>query len=394
MYNQETYRLGSKRSVIRELFEYGKKRIAEQGAESVFDYSLGNPSIPAPDCVNEAIKNILDTEPSVVTHGYTSAQGDISVRTVIADDIKSKYGINISPDGIYMTCGAAASLTISIKAIVEKDTDEIIVFAPFFPEYSVFVRSGGATPVPVRPDEKFMPDFDDLRNKLNANTRAIIVNSPNNPSGVVYTEEVVKNICALAKEQSEKNGREIIIICDEPYREIVYDGKIVPYIMNYYPHSVVCYSFSKSLSLPGERIGYIAVNPDCVEERTLYYSVCGAGRALGYVCAPSLMQKVIARCLGAKTDVDAYKYNRDLLCSILDETGYSYVKPDGAFYLFIKTPEEDAFSFSERAKEFGLLLVPSDSFGVGGYVRASYCVSTDMIERSADAFRLLIDTYR
>lgn len=386
MYNSESFNLGNVRSVIRELFEYGKSYAETHGKDSLFDFSLGNPSIPAPDCVNDAIKDILDAVPSVEVHGYTSAQGDKRTRTAISDNLNRRFSTELSPDDVYITCGAAASLTITLKAVTERPDDEVIIFVPYFPEYNVFIKAGGAIPVAVCPDENFRPDFDDLRKKITEKTRAVIINSPNNPSGAVYDEKTIKTLCCILTEKSEEFGRKIVLISDEPYREIVYDGKVVPFIMNYYADSVVCYSFSKSLSLPGERIGYVAVNPNAAEAKRLYLSVCGAGRALGYVCAPSLMQAVIARCIDAKTETDAYKENRDLLCEIVKKAGFEYVNPDGAFYLFIKSPVPDANIFSEKAKELGLLLVPSDSFGVTGYVRAAYCVSKDMIIRSEKAF--------
>ncbi|MGN1042617.1 MAG: pyridoxal phosphate-dependent aminotransferase [Christensenellales bacterium] len=394
MFNTESYELGSKRSVIRELFEYGKEYAKIHGADSLFDFSLGNPSIPAPNCVNEAITEIIRNEPSVLVHGYTSAQGDFSARKAISDSINRRFGASLSPDGIYITCGAAASVAITLKAVCERADDEVMVFAPYFPEYDVFIKNGGAIPVAVAPDENFLPDFEDFEKKLSEKTRAVIINSPVNPSGAVYDEATIKKICAALSKANEKYGRKIIVVCDEPYREIVYDGKTVPYIMNYYDDAVVCYSFSKSLSLPGERIGYIAVGPKCSEERRLYAAICGASRGMGYVCAPSLMQAVISRCVDAKTDISAYEKNRDLLCGVLEGIGYSFVKPDGAFYLMLKSPEADACAFSERAKKYGLLLVPSDGFGIKGYVRVAFCVDGEMIKKSAAAFAALFDSYK
>lgn len=394
MYNETMVNLGSKRSVIRELFEYGKKRAAEVGADKVYDFSLGNPSVPAPTCVNDAIREILNARPSISVHGYTSAQGDASVRKAVADNINSRFSAGVSPDDIYMTCGAAASLTITLNALYE-EKDEVIFFAPFFPEYRVFSQSAGYTPVVSTPlAGSLQPDVADLTKRITKNTKAVILNSPNNPSGVVYTEPSIVSVCDLLRAKSKEYGHPIFIICDEPYREVVYNGIDVPYLLNYYDDTVVCYSFSKSLSLPGERIGYIVVSPRAYENRRLYAAVCGAGRALGYVCAPSLMQAVIAQVLGAETDVAAYQKNRDLLVNGLTEIGYECVKPDGAFYLFVKTLEPDANAFSDRAKTFGLLLVPGDDFCAPGYVRLAYCVSTDMIVRSMPAFRALFDSYR
>ena len=387
--------LGSKRSVIRELFEYGKKRAAEVGADKVYDYSLGNPSVPAPACVNDAIAEIIADNPSIAVHGYTSAQGDFHTRKVIADYINDRFAVSIGADDIYMTCGAAASLTISLKALTASIDDNFIAFAPFFPEYKVFTEAAGARLLVAKSiDGTFQPDVDDLASLIDENTKGVILNSPNNPSGVVYTEENIIKICSLLKEKSAKYGHPIFVISDEPYREIVYDNIKVPYLMNYYDDVVVCYSYSKSLSLPGERIGYIAISPKAYKNRDLYAAVCGAGRALGYVCAPSLMQKVIAKCARAQTDTDAYKNNRDLLLNALEGYGYTCVKPDGAFYLFVKALEEDANAFSERAKHFGLLLVPGDSFGSCGYVRLAYCVSADMIKRSLPQFKELYNSYR
>lgn len=393
MYNEAAFLLGNTRSEIRELFEYGKVYAAEHGADSLYDYSLGNPSIPAPACVNDAIKTILTRSPAAI-HGYTSAQGDIKTRTAIADNLNRRFSAGATPDDIYVTCGAAASLTITLSAITESADDEIIVFAPFFPEYTVFIKAAGATPVVVAPDQHFFPDIDDLRRKLNKKTRAVIINSPNNPSGIVYDDKILSKIAAVLTEKSRETGRNIMIVVDEPYREIVYDDKAVPFIPALYADSIICYSFSKSLSLPGERIGYIAVSHNATERTRLYLAICGAGRSLGFVCAPSLMQAVIAACIDAKTDVDAYRKNRDLLCSVVKNAGFEYVPPQGAFYLLVKSPEPDAKAFSERAKRFGLLLVPSDSFGIPGYVRLAYCVAPDMIRRSADAFKTLADSYK
>lgn len=393
MFNEKMVGLGSKRSVIRELFEYGKKRAAEVGADKVYDFSLGNPSVPAPACVNEAITEILATRPSIAVHGYTSAQGDATVRKAVADYINDRFSCGVSADDIYMTCGAAASLTITLNALFTPG-DEVVAIAPFFPEYRVFSEAAGYTLVVADPiDGTLQPDVKSLSKKITERTKAVILNSPNNPSGVVYTEESVKNVCALLREKSAEYGHPVFIICDEPYREVVYDGLKVPYLMNYYDDVVVCYSYSKSLSLPGERIGYIAVGPKCSDNRRLYAAVCGAGRALGYVCAPSLMQAVVAKTLRAETDVAAYKKNRDLLLNGLTGIGYSCVKPDGAFYLFVKSLEPDANAFSDRAKEYGLLLVPGDDFCAPGYVRLAYCVSYDMIARSMPAFRALYDSY-
>ncbi len=394
-YNQKMFGLGSRRSIIREIFEYSKTRSAEIGADKVFDFSLGNPSVPAPAEVNDAIRELLDTQSSVLLHGYTSAQGDAGVRKIIADGISARFGVDISPNLIYMTCGAAASLSICLKAVVEENADdEVIVFAPFFTEYRVFIENAGGKVVVSTPTEKtFQVDIADFEAKINERTKAVIVNSPNNPSGVVYSEETVKALCEVLDRKSRELGRPIYLIADEPYRELVYADVSVPYLMNYYPNTLVCYSYSKSLSLPGERIGYIAICPEMEECQSIYLAVCGAGRSLGYVCAPSLFQQVIARCSNAKVNVEAYKENRDLLYNNLTSYGYECVKPDGAFYLFVKALEPDAFRFFERAKAHELLVVPCDDFGVSGYVRIAYCTDKKRIENALPAFKALALEY-
>ena len=391
--NQRMYGLGSRRSVIREIFEYGKKRAAEVGADKVFDFSLGNPSVQPPQIVEDTLVGLLREEDATALHGYTSAQGDLSVRRAIAEYIAATHGVKADPDLIYMTCGAAASLTITLSALCEKG-DEVITFAPFFTEYRAFTETAGAKLVELASDpETFQIDFSLLEKAFTEKTAAVLVNSPNNPSGVVYSEETVKKLAALLARKSAEYGRTIYLVTDEPYRELVYGGVKVPYLTAYYKHTVVCYSYSKSLSLPGERIGYIFVSPEADGAKELYLAVCGAGRALGYVCAPSLFQKMVARCQGITSDISVYERNRDLLVSALREYGFSCVRPDGAFYLFVRSPEPDANAFCERAKAHGLLLVPGDDFGCPGYVRIAYCVSPDMIRRSLPAFRALAEEY-
>ena len=394
-YNEKTYALGSKRSVIREIFEYAKSRAAVVGADKVYDFSLGNPSLPAPDEVNEAIRELLCEKSSVALHGYTSAQGDAGVRATIAENIKERFGVDMPADLLYMTCGAAASLSICLKAVVTEGAgDEVIVFAPFFTEYRVFIENAGAKLVMSKPEEGTLQiDIADFKEKLSDKTRAVIINSPNNPSGVVYSEATVKALCEVLKEKSAKLGRPIYLITDEPYRELVYSGVEVPYLMNYYDDTLVCYSYSKSLSLPGERIGYIAVSPKMTDAKTIYLSVCGAGRSLGYVCAPSLFQQVIARCINAKVNVEAYDENRTLLYDALTSYGYDCVKPDGAFYLFVKTPEPDAYAFFERAKAYDILVVPCNDFGVEGYVRVAYCTARATVEGALPGFKKLAEEY-
>ena len=393
MINQTSVQLGSVRSVIRELFEYGKKRKAQIGEDKVFDFSLGNPSVAPPQIVEDTLIDILTNGDPVEVHGYTSAQGDASVRKAVADYINSQFAVGIGADNIYMTCGAAASLCITLNALLNEG-DEVITIAPYFPEYKVFTEHARGKLVPVLGEEgTFQPDIAAIKAAITPNTKAILINSPNNPSGVVYTEQAIADLCKVLQECKE-NGQTIYLISDEPYRELVFGGVKVPYIMNYYRDSIVCYSYSKSLSLPGERIGYIAVNPAMEGAAEVYAAVCGAGRALGYVCAPALFQKLIARVIGTTSDISVYKNNRDVLVQALESYGYEVVRPDGAFYLFVKSLEPDSDAFAERAKGYELLIVSAKSFGVEGYVRISYCVSPDMLARSLPAFRALAESYK
>ena len=393
MISQKMEQLGKKSSVIREIFEYAKKRRAEIGDDKVFDFSIGNPSIPAPAAVNEAIRRLVTEQDPVALHGYTSAPGDLGVRGKIADSITRRFGMEASAATIYMTCGAAASLTISLHAIVN-DGDEVVVLAPFFPEYRVFTEKAGATLRVVKcREEDFQIDFDALAAAITEKTKAIIVNSPNNPSGVVLSLDTVKQLTALLDEKQAAFGTQIFLIADEPYRELVYDME-VPYLPLYYKNTIVCYSYSKSLSLPGERIGYIFVSPRMDNAGDVFAAVCGAGRALGFVCAPSLLQYTIGECLNETANIDAYRKNRDLFYGTLTDIGYKVARPDGAFYLFMKALEPDAYAFCERAKKYELLLVPSDSFGFEGYVRLAYCVAYDTIERALPAFRALYNDYQ
>ncbi len=394
MFSQDMYMLGSKRSVIRDLFEFGSKRKQEIGIENVYDFSLGNPNVPAPDCVNDAITEIFSTMPSTAIHSYTSAQGSLPTREAIAKNINERFNTNLTPNHIYVTVGAAASLMITLRALNES-SDEFITFAPFFPEYTVFAEATGGTLKVVSVNESdFQPDIAAFENAITSSTKAVILNSPNNPSGVVYSEASIIALCDILRKKSAEYNKTIYLISDEPYREIAYDNTFVPYLMNYYNDTIVCYSYSKSLSLPGERIGYIAVSDKADDSNNLYLAICGAGRALGYVCAPSLMQLVIQKCINAQTDLSYYKKNRDTLYNALTERGYTAVHPDGAFYLFVKSPEADANAFSKRAQGHELLIVPSDSFGMKGYVRISYCVAYETIVNSLPAFKALMDSYK
>lgn len=392
--SQKMLGLGKKSSVIREIFEYSKRRKAEIGAENVFDFSIGNPSVPAPDSVNETMKRLLTEGDPVMLHGYTAASGDPAVRQKLADAVNREFNAGARWDLIYMTCGAAASLTISLAAITEPG-DEVIVFAPFFPEYRVFAEHAGAKLVPVMTDSKtFQLDFDALEKSITSHTKAVIINSPNNPTGVIIPAADLTRLSALLTAKEEEYGHVIYLIADEPYRKLVWNGEEVPYVTNYYNDSLVCYSFSKAVSLPGERIGYILVSPTMKNAGDVYAAVCGAGRALGFVCAPSLLQFTVAECVDETSDYSIYRKNRELLLRELTRIGYEVVPPDGAFYLFMKALEPDANAFYERGKKHELLLVPSDSFGCPGYVRIAYCVNTEQIERAIPAFEKLYEEYQ
>ncbi len=394
MYNQKMYELGDKPSIIRELFEYGKAKKALIGEDSVFDFSIGNPSNPSPKVVNDTLINLLNSVDSVKLHGYTSAVGDYDVRWEIARYLNKTYGCKVSGDLIYLTVGAAAAITICLHALLNEG-DEVIILAPFFPEYKVFVENAlGVVRIVNCRCDNFEIDFDALTKAINAKTKAIIIDSPNNPTGVVYSKECISKLGMVLKDKEKVFNHPIYLLSDEPYRELIYDDMMYPFVTNYYDDSIVCYSFSKSLSLAGERIGYIVVGSNAFCHQNLYKAICGAGRALGYVCAPSLFQYMIPSCLGTFASIDVYKANRDLLYQGLQAIGYEIIYPKGAFYMFVKALEKDAIAFSNKAKQYELLLVPSDSFGYQGYVRISYCVSKDMIIRSMDAFKKLYDEYR
>ena len=387
MINKQMYELGSKRSVIRELFEFGKKLKSERGEDKVFDFSLGNPDIAPPSTVAKKIQKLAEQEG---IHKYTSAQGDTNVLKKIADSLSKQHGLDLTTSNIYMTCGAAASLTISLKAICNEG-DEVLIIRPYFPEYKVFAATAGARVIEVGYDQKFQINFSDFEKKITKKTKAVIINSPNNPSGVIYTEETIKKLANILKKKEQKYKNQIFVISDEPYRELVYEDTKVANIINYYDNVLMCYSFSKSLSLPGERIGYICVSSKMKNASEVYLSVCGAGRSLGFVCAPSMFQRLVADSLDEKPRIEEYKKNRDLIYSSLKEYGYECVYPDGAFYLFIKSPLEDTNKFAEMAKEKGILLVPGEGFGAKEYLRLSYCISYDTIKLSLPYFKTLME---
>ena len=394
MLNERMVALGTQRSVIRELFEFGKIRAAEVGADNVFDFSIGNPSVPAPELVNETAIKLLQEMDPVLLHGYTSAQGDAAVRKQIADNLNSRFATSFRPENFYMTVGAAASLCCCLNGLCNPG-DEVIVFAPFFPEYRVFIEGAGAKMTMIPADiEAFQIDFAAFEAAINEKTKAVIVNSPNNPSGTLYSEETVKRLASILEDASKKYGQPIFLLADEPYREIVFKGQSVPFLPKYYNNTLVCYSWSKSLSLPGERMGYVLV-PDTVSDSELVYAaVAGAGRSLGYVNAPSLFQRVCAACVDVTADVAVYEQNKEIMVPALRDMGYHVVEPQGTFYMFPRTLIEDDLAFCEKAKDFNLLIVPGTGFGCPGHARISYCVPTERAKRSLDAFEALAKFYR
>ncbi len=393
MISEKMYELGTKKSTIRTIFEFGRKRAAEVGEENIFDFSLGNPNVPTPEFVKNAAIDILQNmEPSAV-HGYTVAPGNPQVREILAQSINERFGTKFAGKNIFITAGAAAAITISFKALAEAG-DEFITFAPYFPEYKVFVESVGAklNVVPAQPKD-WQIDFDAFEKMLTPKVKAVIINSPNNPSGAVYSVDTIKKLAQILNKKSEEFGRAIFIISDEPYREIAY-GVNVPYVPNFYDNTLVCYSYSKSFSLPGERIGYIVVPDSVADFGKIFGAVAGAARVLTHVNAPSLWQLVVAKCAGKPSDISIYERNAKLLYNGLIDAGFECVKPQGAFYLFPKALEEDDYAFCERAKKYDLLLVPGADFGCAGYFRAAYCIKTETIERSLPLFKKLAAEYK
>ena len=392
MVSEKMRELGTKKSTIREIFEYGRKRAQEVGEENICDFSLGNPNVPAPDFIKQAVLAIMtEMEPQAV-HGYTIAPGNPAVRETLAASINERFGTHFSGRNLFMTAGAAAAITVCFKALAEEG-DEFIAFAPFFPEYRCFVESVGANlrVVPAK-TEDFQIDFVALEERLSPRTKGVIVNSPNNPSGAVYSEKTIKELAALLRKKQQEYDHLIFLISDEPYREIAY-GCEVPYITKYYENTLVCYSYSKSFSLAGERIGYIVVPDEVADFSSVYGAVAGAARVLTHVNAPSLWQLVVARCARLPSDITPYEKNGTMLYEGLVRAGFSCVKPQGAFYLFPRSLEADDYAFCERAKKYDLLLVPGTDFGCPGHFRASYCIKEQTIERSLPLFEKLAKEY-
>lgn len=390
MLSQDMLALGKKRSCIRELFEYGLQQATVVGKENVFDFSIGNPSISSPPAVNQSIVDIITNTDSLTVHGYTVAPGDIDARSAVATDLNQRYQAEIRPQNLFFTCGAAPALVSVIRALAVQNA-EIMVIAPYFPEYRPFIENQGVKFVPVPADTtSFHLPLDEIEAQLTPHTQAIIVNSPNNPSGIVYSKGNLSQLSDLLLQKRTEYGHPIYIIADEPYRELVYDGVEVPFIPNIYPNTIVCYSWSKSLSLPGERIGYVCVPDQAEDSADLFFAIAGAARILGHVCAPSLQQRVVAQCVSARPDLAAYDCNRKLLYKALTTYGYHCIKPEGAFYLFVRAPGNNAKAFSDAAREKNLLIVSGDDFGCPEFFRLSTCVSHEMILRSLPVFRELI----
>ena len=393
MVSKEMLALGTARSCIRELFEYGLQQAEVVGKENVFDFSIGNPSIPSPPQVNEAILDIVKTENSLDVHGYTPAPGYPGVRKAVADDLNERFHAGIRPENLFFTCGAAPALISVVRALAVPDA-EIVGIAPFFAEYRPFIESNGAKFVVVPPDmEGFQIRFDELAARIGTHTQAVLVNSPNNPSGAVYTEDTLRKLGKLLTEKGEQVGHPIYLIADEPYRELVYDGVEAPFVPNLYANTIVCYSYSKSLSLPGERIGYVCVPDQAADSAEVYAAVSGAARVLGHVCPPSLQQRIIERCASVRPDLKAYDRNRVALREALTSYGYQCSDAKGAFYMFIKAPGGSSKEFSNRAKQKNILVVPGDDFGCPEYFRLCTCVSYDTIQRSLPLFEELIRSY-
>ncbi|MDO4485569.1 MAG: pyridoxal phosphate-dependent aminotransferase [Bacillota bacterium] len=380
-------------SAIRLMFEEGDRMRAELGAENVFDFSLGNPNVPAPDEIKQAILDILEEEDLVVLHGYMSNAGFEDVREAVAESLNRRFGTSFGSRNILMTVGAASGLNVTLKTILNPG-DEVIIFAPYFLEYNWYVKNYDGKVVQAPTDKKtFYPDIEALKGLITDKTRAVLINTPNNPTGVIYSEETIKQIAAIMEEKQQELGRTLFLIADEPYRELAYDGAHVPYVTKYYDNTFVVYSYSKSLSLPGERIGYVVI-PDEMEESALVFETAtAANRISGAVNAPSLQQKIIGKCVDAKVNLEAYDRNRTALYEGLKDCGFDCVKPEGAFYMFLKSPVEDETEFCAAAKKYNILMVPGSSFACPGYVRLAYCVSYDTIVNSIPAFRKLAAEY-
>lgn len=392
MISKKMLDLGTKRSVIRDIFEYGNKLAKEIGAENVLDFSLGNPSTPAPREVANTIKYMVEGLSPKDYNSYTSSAGDTDTRLAVAKNLNKRFSTDYTDKNIFMTCGASASLNIIFKAIIEPN-DEIIVNIPYFPEYKVFIEGQGGKPVFVKCSENLCLDISEIENKINENTKAILINSPNNPSGVIYPKENLSAFTELLERKQNEYSHPIFLISDEPYRELVFTDEKPEFLPNLYNNTLVAYSWSKSLSLPGERIGYILVPNKVKNHEDVFAAVGGAARVLGHVCAPSMFQYVVKSCVDVEPNIGVYRTNRNILFKELLKMGYTVANPDGAFYMFIKSPNNDGADFCERAKKYHMLLVPGEGFGMKEYVRLSFCVETKKIEKSIDVFKKIISEY-
>lgn len=391
MISEKMRPLVSNNSAIRAMFEEGKRLAELYGAENVYDFSLGNPNVPAPPAVRQAIIDILNEEDTNLVHGYMSNAGFEDVRDAVSDSLNRRFHTKLHRDNILMTVGAASGLNVILKTLLNPG-DQVLVFAPYFVEYGSYVRNYDGELVTVPTDtDTFLPDLDAFCSRIEAKTRAVIINTPNNPTGVVYPKETIRRIAEILRAKEAQFHTQIVLISDEPYRELAYDGVDVPYVTEYYEDTVVCYSYSKSLSLPGERIGYLVIPDELEGSREIYAAACIANRVLGSVNAPSLMQRVVLRCVDEKTDVAAYDRNRIRLYDSLIEYGFTCRKPQGAFYLFVKSPLKDDAQFCEICKQHRVLVVPGSSFACPGYVRIAYCVSYEQIERSLPAFAAIAE---
>ena len=394
MISKEMKKLVDGNSAIRAMFEEGNRLAEIYGAENVFDFSLGNPNVPAPESVRRAIVDLAQNENPLVLHGYMSNAGYEDVRRTIAESINRRFGTAFTARNLLMTVGAAGGLNVILKVLLDPG-DKVLTFAPYFVEYNTYVSNAGGELEAVPPQtQTFQPDLEAFEKMIGPKTKAIIINTPNNPTGVVYSEETIQGIAKILEEKQKEFGTSIYLISDEPYRELVYDGAVVPYLTKYYRNTVVGYSFSKSLSLPGDRIGYLVMPDEMDDADDIIEGAAVANRVLGFVNAPALAQKVAALCCDEKTDIDFYDENRKILYSALQEYGYTCVKPEGAFYMFLKSPVEDERDFCEAAKKHNLLVVQGRSFGCPGFVRISYCVSRDTVVNSLPAFKALAEEYR
>ena len=387
-------RMLANKSVIRETAAYGHQRAAEIGYENVFDYSLGNPSVPCPPAFTQAMQDLLANEDPVALHGYCPNQGDPGFRTAVAAHLEKTFGLPYGQKDIFPTTGAAGAIAHALR-VVTVPGDDVLTFAPYFPEYGPYVEGTGAHLKVVPPQAPaFQPNLDAFEAMLTPSVTAVLINTPNNPTGVVYSAETLTRMAAILTEKSQAYGHVIYLVSDEPYRDIVFDGKTVPYPAAFYPHTLTCFSFSKSLSLPGERLGYVAVRPGCEGEEVLVDMMAQVSRFTGHNCPPSIIQKAAARCLDVTSDLSVYETNMNILYDALTSLGFEVERPGGTFYIFPKALETDANAFCRRARDYDLLLVPSDTFGVEGYVRLAYCIETEKVRRSLPALEKLAASYR